>query len=131
MSKLTIMGAVKVVPVSESKLRRDLKSGKVSFITDKNGKKVIDTSELQRVYGLIPPDDTPKNGNDGHESHQVITLLEHQITDLRNQLERAEMREDALIAERVKLLSFADRMLPAPKRSMREWVQTIFGVRQT
>ena len=39
MSKLTIMEAVKVVPVSESTLRRDLNTGKVSFTTAKNGKK--------------------------------------------------------------------------------------------
>ena len=37
MSKLTITAAVKVIPVSESTLRRDLKSGKVSFDTDGKG----------------------------------------------------------------------------------------------
>ena len=50
MSKLTITEAVKILPVSESTLRRDLKSGKVSFETDQKGRKQIDVSELQRVY---------------------------------------------------------------------------------
>ena len=53
MSKLTITEAVKVIPVSESTLRRDLKSGKVSFETDAKNRKQIDVSELTRVYGQL------------------------------------------------------------------------------
>lgn len=53
MSKLTITEAVKVIPVSESTLRRDLKSGKVSFETDAKKRKQIDVSELTRVYGQL------------------------------------------------------------------------------
>ena len=37
MSKFTLTEAVKVIPVSESTLRRDLKSGKVSFEIDAKG----------------------------------------------------------------------------------------------
>ncbi len=50
MSIHSITEAVKIIPVSESTLRRDLKSGKVSFETDQKGRKQIDVSELQRVY---------------------------------------------------------------------------------
>ena len=53
MSKLTITEAVKVIPVSESTLRRDLKSGKISFDTDGKNRKQIDVSELTRVYGQL------------------------------------------------------------------------------
>ena len=53
MQKLSTAEAVKVIPVSESTLRRDLKSGKVSFTTDKNNRKQIDVSELERVYGQL------------------------------------------------------------------------------
>ena len=70
MSKLTITAAVKVIPVSESTLRRDLKSGKVSFDTDGKGRKQIDVSELTRVYGQLkqsngtqPPE--TETGRDG------------------------------------------------------------------
>jgi hypothetical protein len=49
MSKLTLTEAVKVIPVSESTLRRDLKSGKVSFETDAKGSKQIDAPELTHV----------------------------------------------------------------------------------
>ena len=39
MSKLTLTEVVKVIPVSESTLRQDLKSGKVSFEIDAKGSK--------------------------------------------------------------------------------------------
>ena len=96
MSKLTITEAVKVIPVSESTLRRDLKSGKVSFETNAKNRKQIDVSELTRVYGQLkhqngtqpptsetdthaePVNDThqkpPMNGN---ETHQDPSMTEN------------------------------------------------------
>ena len=55
-TKLTIKEAVEVIPVSESTLRRDLKSGKVSSEKDLQGRRRIDTSELVRVYGELTPE---------------------------------------------------------------------------
>lgn len=69
MSKLTITEAVKVIPVSESTLRRDLKSGKVSFETDAKNRKQIDVSELTRVYGQLKNQNgtqPPASENDAH-----------------------------------------------------------------
>ena len=53
MSKLTLTEAIAVIPVSESTLRRALKSGKVSFETAAKGRKQIDISELTRVYAPL------------------------------------------------------------------------------
>ena len=94
MQKLSTAEAVKVIPVSESTLRRDLKSGKVSFTTDKNGKKQIDVSELERVYGQLTISENQKNGND---SEKVVSLLEEQVTDLKAQLEKANTEKDKLL----------------------------------
>ena len=52
-TKLTIKEAVEIIPVSESSLRRDLKSGKVSSEKDLQGRRRIDVSELTRVYGQL------------------------------------------------------------------------------
>ena len=111
MSKLTIMEAVKVVPVSESTLRRDLNTGKVSFTTAKNGKKAIDVSELERVYDDLNVSESQINGNDG----DILAIKDNLITDLRLQLEKAEMRETALIDEKSKLLD----LLSAEKEEKR------------
>ena len=136
MSKLTIMEAVKVVPVSESTLRRDLKGGKVSFTTAKNGKKVIDVSELERVYGDLNVSEVSKNGND---SADILAIKDNLITDLRFQLEKAEMRETALIAERSKLLDLLSAekenvraLMPPPdekKQESKGWLLRLVGVR--
>ena len=134
MSKLTITEAVKVIPVSESTLRRDLKSGKVSFETDAKNRKQIDVSELTRVYGQLkhqngtqppaaetgepaaPVNDThQKTSMNGNETHQnpslaendtpkIVDLLENQIADLKGQLAQASDRETALTSEKSKLL---------------------------
>ena len=96
MSKLTITEAVKVIPVSESTLRRDLKRGKVSFETDAKNRKQIDVSELTRVYGQLkqqngtqppasktgahaePVNDTHQNPSmNGNETYQNPSLTEN------------------------------------------------------
>ena len=140
MSKLTITEAVKVIPVSESTLRRDLKSGKVSFETDAKNRKQIDVSELTRVYGQLRSQNgtqPPASGTDVHaetvnDTHQslsvngnetrqdppitendnpkIVALLENQIADLKTQLTQASDRETALITEKSKLLDLTDRL---------------------
>ena len=82
MSKLTITEAVKILPVSESTLRRDLKSGKVSFEKDQKGRKQIDVSELERVYeqlrtqnGTQPPtDESAEHSEPVNDPHQNLSM---------------------------------------------------------
>ena len=123
MARLTIKEAVAIAPVSESTLRCDIKSGKVSSEKDDRGRRRIDSAELVRVYGQLthatqPTDtemnavDTPQNNpvnvNDTPdtpvENPKVVALLENQIADLRSQLEQSTERENALITEKTKLL---------------------------
>ena len=131
MSKLTITESVKVIPVSESKLRRDMKAGVVSFEADEKGKKRFDPSELRRVYGELTLPDEPrqvKNSNHppsetGHDRAEILAMKDNQIADLQKQLEKAEMRETTLIDEKAKLLDLLSAekeekrlMLPAPQK---------------
>ena len=123
MARLTIKEAVAIAPVSESTLRRDIKSGKVSSEKDDRGRRRIDSAELARVYGQLrqstqstdtemnavdTSNDPPVNVNDTPDAPsddpKVVALLENQIADLRSQLEQSTERETALITERSKLL---------------------------
>lgn len=136
MSKLTITEAVKIIPVSESTLRRDLKSGKVSFETDAKNRKQIDPAELERVYGQlkgeppanasgenaepvnVPHQNPSKKGNEplqtppmtDNDTPKIVALLENQIADLKAQLAQASDRETALVTEKSKLLDLTDRL---------------------
>ena len=137
MTKLTITEAVKVIPVSESKLRRDMKAGVVSFEVDEKGKKRFDLSELARVYGQIDlaenngqvKESKPPLSETGHDNPKVVALLENQIGDLKSQLEKAETQLEIATTEKSKLLDLTDRlqkqnevlMLPAPKPKSGWW----------
>ena len=152
MARLTIKEAVAIAPVSESTLRRDIKSGKVSSEKDDRGRRRIDTAELARVYGQLRQPthsndtemnavDTPNNGsgnvNDSPDTPdddpKIIALLENQITDLKSQLEHAN-------AEKKELLELANRlqkqnevlMLPNSEQAERKdkgWLLRLVGAR--
>ena len=101
MAKVTISEAVGLTGISESTIRRDIKSGKVSSEKDEKGHRRIDIAELQRVYDLTPPPDRDKGEP---ESQQIISLLENQIADLRSQLEKTETQLQIATTEKSKLL---------------------------
>lgn len=140
MSKLSVTEAVKVIPQSESTLRRDMRNGKISFEIDPKGRKLIDVSELARVYGSLngqngshPPESSSEETETANDSHQngamndndtpkIVELLQNQVAVLTTQLSEAVDREKTL-------LDLADRlqkqnellMLPAPKKRKRSW----------
>ena len=101
MAKVTISEAVGMTGVSESTIRRDIKSGKVSSEKDERGHRRIDIAELQRVYDVTPP---PDSQTTAPESQKIIDVLENQVADLQKQLELSNDRETALIDEKAKLL---------------------------
>ena len=144
MQKVSLQEAVKLTGKSESTLRRDRKKGKVSSTRDEKGHLQFDVSELQRAYGELKSTgedaQSTEQGNDkvitGHDSKEVIALLENQVADLRSQLEKSEKRENELIAEKSRLLDLTDRltlMIPAPKETepepekARGWLQRLIG----
>ena len=125
MSKITIIEAVKRIPVSESTLRRDIASGKVSSEKDARGRRVIDVAELQRVYGELkntgddaqPTEQGTDKAMTGHDRDtEILAMKDNQIADLRNQLEKAEAQLQIATTEKTKLLD----LLSAEKEEKRE-----------
>ena len=121
MANVTISEAVGLTGVSESTIRRDIKSGKVSSDKDGKGHRRIDIAELQRVYDVTQPPDSQTTAPD---SQTVITVLENQVADLQKQLELSNERETALIDEKAKLLDLLSaekdekRVIPEEKRAL-------------
>ena len=118
MHKISLQNAVKMTGKSESTIRRDVKSGKVSAERDRRGHLRFDIAELQRAYGELKStgtDDKPTETDNHkpmteHDRAEIIAIKDNQIADLQSQLERAELREDTLIEERAKLLELASRL---------------------
>ena len=136
MAKITISESVGMTGVSESTIRRDIKSGKVSSEKDDKGQRRIDIAELQRVYDLTPPPDTQKA--EPH-SQKILMLMENQITDLKTQLAQASDRETSLIDEKSKLLDLLSAekeekraLMPPPEEKKQEskgWLLRVVGAR--
>ena len=138
-TKLTIKEAVEVIPVSESSLRRDIKSGKVSSEKDLQGRRRIDVSELTRVYGELKQDSgTPEQSNESVRESQmntddtpkIVALLEGQVQDLKAQLDTATEEK----AELLKLLSAEKEekralMPPADEKPKQNWLLRLVGAR--
>ena len=138
-TKLTVKEAVEVIPVSESTLRRDLKSGKVSSEKDLQGRRRIDASELSRVYGeLKPRGEEPTQSDESVRESQVntddtakiVALLEGQVQDLKEQLDTATAEK----AQLLELLSAEKEekralMPPADETPKRHWLLRLVGAR--
>ena len=128
MSKITFSEAVKIIPVSESTLRRHMRTGKVSSEKDHNGRNLFDTAELARVYGDLKLNSTRPLSNEPVNTSQmtdddtptkIIELLDEQVQDLRAQLETAHT-ENAQLLELATRLQKQNELLmippPQPKR---------------
>ena len=108
MAKVGAQRAAELTGRSKSTIQRAMNGGKLSFEVDNNGRRVIDASELDRVFGLIPQDTTAKTTNttvqaeiqkaaDLIETERLkmrIKALEDQIDLLKEQLEDTKEQRD-------------------------------------
>ena len=136
MSKLTLTEAVKVISVSQATLYRDLKKGKVSFETDGKGRRLIDVSELERVYGELK---TPEQSGKGSENtaetiieksqvlsltnndNQKIAMLETQVQELKDQI-TAEREEKTKLLDLAARLQRQNEILMLPSAKRKGWL---------
>ena len=88
MPKLNISQAARAVGVARITIQRHLKQGKLSFdTTDRQGHKLIDTSELTRVYGELKTDGAPTietqtsdtSHDDTPDTEQLVTPMLQQV----------------------------------------------------
>ena len=135
-SKVTISEAVGLTGVSESTIRRDIKSGKVSSEKDDKGHRRIDIAELQRVYKVAHP---PDRQTTDVASQEKIALLENHVADLQKQLQLSNERETALIDEKSKLLNLLSAekdekraLMPPPEERNQKtpnWLLRVVGAK--
>ncbi|PZO81548.1 MAG: entry exclusion 1 domain-containing protein [Micavibrio aeruginosavorus] len=91
MAKVGAQRAAELTGRSKSTVQRAMNSGKLSFEIDGNGRRLIDASELDRVFGLLPQGaDTGSSSSEGNsqsELQRAADMLE---------IERLKMRVRAL-----------------------------------
>lgn len=112
MAKVGAQRAAELTGRSKSTVQRAMNGGKLSFEVDRNGRRVVDVSELDRVFGLLPQGVgagavTPvndefveaelKRATDMLEMERLkmrIKMLEDQLQSAENQLEDAKSQRD-------------------------------------
>ena len=113
MALLTLTQAAKTVGIARSTLYRAIHNGRISVISQPNGSKGVDTSELQRVFGPLQSATKPARQ---HDASQDVALLQAHIDALEreNELLRDEIRVSR--ARENKLLDVMSQgLLEAPK----------------
>lgn len=90
--------AQKLTGKARSSLYRDMSSGRLSYRSDSDGGRSIETSELIRVYGELRQQDTVFRDTEGRVNetqNQVMSELISEIKSLRDEVSglRLEMQE--------------------------------------
>lgn len=87
MAKVGAQRAAELTGRSKSTVQRAMNSGKLSFEIDANGRRLIDASELDRVFGLLPQgavsSAAPQESSSQSELQRAADMLE---------IERLKMR---------------------------------------
>ena len=140
MAKLNITAAAKAVGIARGTFYRHIKDGKVKMEENHQGERVIDTSELLRVYGALKGNGTSQGDVQNPENEQYETPvgvqmlqqenehLKQQVTELVQDKQERKQREKTLQAENTRLVSIIEKqtlLLPAPAEQPKK--QGIFG----
>lgn len=99
MATVTVNEAAKLVGRSRRGIYRDMAAGHLSYKTDRDGYRRIDTSELERLHGPLVLTDTPSRDSGTPQNEELIAEI------------RALREELAGLREEVKEM----RRLPAPE----------------
>ncbi len=129
MPTFNISAAARAVGTSRASIQRAIKSGRLSATTNEQGERVIDLSELLRVFGPLKQGeqasmdasmdgeqrDTPSMAM--HEQVLIEVLREH-LDDAREQLQQAQQEKARLLTllevEQAARRELETKLLPAP-----------------
>ncbi len=93
--------AAKIANVARSTIYKDMDDGKLSFTIGSKGKKIINVSELERVYGnLNLPDNKKTSDNVRERQNRTVkkdssdSVLSVEIKMLREQIQRVDQMNE-------------------------------------
>ncbi|MEI2780057.1 MAG: helix-turn-helix domain-containing protein [Candidatus Competibacter sp.] len=147
MTLLSTNDAARVAGISRRSIQRAIKEGRLSATTDGDGNRVIDTSELIRVYGELRrvADEPATMTHSVATEATLIAVLQNQLQHAQDQLEQvmrqAHEREQQVQQEKARLLGLLEaeqqarrdletKLLPAPgpARTSNVRVWTLVGL---
>lgn len=128
MAKVGAQRAADLTGKSKSTIQRAMNSGKVSFELDTNNRRIIDVSELERVFGLSSPTaTTPKAASSSVEEElkKATDMLEMErmkmkIKALEDQLENTSTNLEDMKAQRDQWQKQAQQVLITSQYSQKQ-----------
>lgn len=110
MSQVTVSQASVLTGKSRQTINDATKDGSLSFTKNKRGHKVIDISELSRVYDIVEDIDalskksSNKNVEEGDKPSTPKKGLEKEIASIREEILASQTRERRLMEDQIELL---------------------------
>lgn len=103
MAKLNLTEAAKAAGIGRTTLYNHIKEGKISCEVNEKGKKVIDVTELIRVYGEIKnPETSDERSVERQTEHDgtggIVQVLQEQIKELRK--DKENLRQDLEVSRK-------------------------------
>jgi len=127
MAKVGAQRAAELTGKSKSTIQRAMNGGKLSYEIDNNKRRIIDVSELERVFGLAPDagkEETPKNDAAAElekaESMIEMERMKMQIKMLEMKVENAETQVEDLKAQRDQWQKQAQQVLITSQYSQKQ-----------
>jgi len=124
MAKVGAQRAATLTGKSKSTIQRAMNSGKISFQLDQNGRRVIDVSELERVFGIKQqsPAPAPTKTTESPDMPENLEKerMKMQIKMLEQQLHAATERIDDLKDQRDKWERQASQVLITSQYSQKQ-----------
>ena len=105
MAKVGAQRAAELTGRSKSTIQRAMKSGKLSYEVDANGRRVIDTAELDRAFGLKPQETEQK----GQENVQAELEKATRMLEMERMKMRIKMLEDQLEVAQAQIEDLKDQ----------------------
>lgn len=125
MAKVGAQRAAELTGKSKSTIQRAMNSGKLSYEIDANSRRIIDVSELDRVFGLNNTTETNPQQNVEAEMQRAADLLEMErmkmrIRMLEDQLDTSKEQVEDLKAQRDQWQKQAQQVLLTSEYSQKQ-----------
>lgn len=125
MAKVGAQRAAELTGKSKSTVQRAMKSGKISFEMDHNGRRVIDVAELERAFGLVPQNSVSAGDSVETELQKARDMLETErlkmrIKMLEEQLDLAKDQIEDLKGQREQWQKQAQQVLLTSQYSQKQ-----------
>ncbi len=125
MAKVGAQRAAELTGKSKSTIQRAMNSGKLSFEKDNNNRRIIDVSELERVYGLNAPEKATPHASVEAELKKAQDMIEMErmkmkIKALEDQLENAVENMEDLKSQRDQWQKQAQQVLITSQHSQKQ-----------